>query len=164
MNFTVPCFTLLLALLAPAHTLADDLPKPIEKARDKIDAEYKQITWFAHHYSDKHDKDFNGARKIQGGYILSFTFRFVNPVGFKHRTKMEFVVDNAGVVSSVAVVDYTTLKEPFGDDLTKDDVEMRRKDMRKHPKVKDSVKLLAVVDKADVKDLCLLYINLDTDK
>lgn len=147
-----------------AWAFGGDLPESIQKALNQIKSEHKHVTWLAHHFSSDHEVDFNGSRKLEGGNSLSFTFRFKNPVTLKHRTTMEFIVNDQGKLISVAVKDTSILREPFGSDLTNNDVVERRRWLQKHPEVEKSAKLLAEVENASPQELCLMYLNLQLGK
>jgi hypothetical protein len=150
-----------LFLCATAATGQGDEPAAVAKGKKLISANAEKICLFAHAYKTYGYKDheFVGYKKTKDGYYeLSYRFTVKGNLKTQTMDMAFFFKETTGAFEFLRVPASTTLYEPFTR-VSASYLKQLREEMAKRPQVQNNTELLRVVDKANAKELCEMYLK-----
>ena len=155
-------FAALLALaplLLAAPVRADD--PALGRAKKLIEDNGKMICFFAVPTYKYVDVGFNSDRKLNDGYEVVCTFEVKSKVRL-NTVRIAFLFDTAGNFESCSVVRHSTFWKPFLSAVGAKQLAKQRETLEAHPSVKDDRKMLGFAREANPKQLCELYLRVES--
>jgi hypothetical protein len=165
---------------------ADELPERARLACQYIEPKAAAILAFAYPSGSgaelsKPTVRFDGHRKLEDGFELTYTFLWDAPSGTRKESyvTLAFLFDADGQVDGILVKEADVRRgeakdplraryvvmgyvKPFFNDVSDvDDLESLRHKLRSHPKIKDNRKHLRTVETASAREMCELWLRLE---
>jgi hypothetical protein len=155
----VPLLALVALLPAAPAARADD--PALARAKKLIEDNGQMICFFAVPTYKYVDVGFNSDRKLNDGYEVVCTFEVKSRVRL-NTVRIAFLFDTAGNFESCSVVRHSTFWKPFLSAVGAKQLAKQRETLEAHPSVRDDRKMLGFAREANPKQLCELYLRVES--